>query len=139
MSAEQPPPLTGRWTGVYFYPVDPELNPDDTMPATPFMAELTDVNGIITGVTQEPDMFSGADAPPISATLDGQYFSGELVFTKTPHGGGQTHTIDYIGAVSADGNAIAGRWIIYDVWSGVFRMQRTVVVTTQKQTQEQTA
>ncbi|MFO0411474.1 MAG: hypothetical protein ACK51B_01230, partial [bacterium] len=35
--------LTGRWTGVYFYPVDPVHSPFDDYPPTPFLAELCDV------------------------------------------------------------------------------------------------
>ncbi|MNS77969.1 hypothetical protein D3C86_1805940 [compost metagenome] len=79
---------------------------------------------------QQNDKFDGllalgpAGAPPIPARLEGHHFDGQLVFTKFPNGGGQTHSIDYVGSISADGNSIAGRWVIHGDWSGTFRMQR---------------
>jgi hypothetical protein len=121
--------LTGRWTGVYFYPVHPEWNPDDDLPPTPFTAELFDAAGLVTGSTEEPDVFGEPDAPPIPATLEGHHFDGELTFTKFPDGGGQIHSIDYIGTISADGNSVAGRWIIHGEWSGTFQMQRKVLAS----------
>lgn len=105
------------------------MNPFDDLPPTPFTAELIDRLGHVTGRTTEPDMFGGPDAAPIPATLDGHHAGGELVFTKFPEGGGQIHTIDYVGAISDDANSVSGRWIIYGVWEGVFRMQRRVVTT----------
>ena len=120
------PDLTGRWTGVYFYPVDPELNPEDDLPPTPFTAELRDVGGHVTGTTLEPDVFGAPDDPPIPATLDGHRLDGQLTFTKFPDGGGQVHSIDYVGSITGDGNSISGQWIIHGEWSGTFRMQRKV-------------
>ena len=120
------PNLTGRWTGVYFYPVDPEWNPDDDLPPTPFTAELQDVGGLVTGTTLEPDVFGGAAEPPISSTLDGHRLDGQLTFTKFPNGGGHVHSIDYIGSISGDGNSVSGQWIIHGEWSGTFHMQREI-------------
>ena len=121
--------LTGLWTGVYFYPIDPDWNANDNLPATPFTAELADVGGMVTGSTLEPDVLGDSGAPPIPATLEGHHFDGELTFTKFPAGGGQIHTIDYIGTIAADGNSISGRWIIHGEWSGTFEMQRKVVAS----------
>jgi len=118
--------LTGRWTGVYFYPVHPEWNPDDDLPPTPFAAKLLDAAGLVSGSTVEPDVLGEPDAPPIPATLEGHHFDGELIFTKFPDGGGQMHSIDYIGSISADGNSVSGQWIIHGEWSGTFQMQRKV-------------
>ena len=115
--------LTGRWTGVYFYPVHPEWNPEDDLPPVPFTAELQDAAGLVTGTTLEPDDFE-PDARPIPATLEGHHFDDELIFTKFPDGGGQIHSIDYIGTISADANSVGGRWIIHGEWSGTFQMQR---------------
>lgn len=115
--------LTGRWTGVYFYPIDAELNAADDLPATPFTAELTDRGGYLTGTTVEPDLTGPPGSPPIEATLEGDRSGLRIGFTKTP-AGRQTHTIDYHGAVSADGDMIDGVWIIHGDWSGTFRMQR---------------
>ncbi|MGH7019014.1 MAG: hypothetical protein ACREEY_03995 [Brevundimonas sp.] len=118
--------LSGRWAGIYFYPVDAEFNPDDDLPPTPFSADLRDVAGEVSGSTLEPDAFGPAGAPPIPAQLEGHHFDGQLVFTKFPDGGGQTHSIDYVGSISADGNSVAGRWVIHGDWSGTFRMQRSL-------------
>ena len=41
--------LTGAWTGVYFYPVDAQWNPDDDMAPTPFKADLIDIDGHTVG------------------------------------------------------------------------------------------
>jgi len=120
--------LSGRWTGVYFYPVDAELNPDDDMPPTPFEALLEDADGLVTGRTTEPDYLSGRDAPAVTATLEGHHDQGVLTFTKSPEGA--LHTIDYVGRISNDGNTIAGDWFIHGDWSGRFRMDRS---TTQQE------
>lgn len=114
--------LSGRWTGVFFYPVDPELNPDDAYPPTAFSATLVDVNGHISGSTTEPDIQSPT-AAHIQATLDGYRERTHVFFTKFPQGR-QTHTIDYHGDIAPDGNAISGTWTIYGEWSGPFLMQR---------------
>lgn len=119
--------LSGRWTGVYFYPVDPELNPDDDLPPTPFTAELTDAGGLVTGTTLEPDVLGPPGSPPIPAILQGRHDGGRLIFTKFPEGGGHVDPIDYDGDISPDGELIDGRWTIPGEWSGVFRMQRRSV------------
>ena len=125
--------LSGRWTGVYFYPADPEWNANDNMPATPFTAELVDRDGRLTGTTVEPDLTGPKGAPPIEATLEGERLGARVGFTKVP-GGRQTHTIDYHGEVSADGDGIEGVWIIHGDWSGAFRMQRRTVDETASET-----
>lgn len=118
--------LSGRWTGVYFYPVDAAFNPHDVLPPTPFEAQLRDASGDVSGSTLEPDALGPPGAPPIPARIEGHHFDGQLVFTKFPDGGGHTHSIDYVGSISSDGNSIAGRWVIPGDWSGTFRMQRSL-------------
>ena len=49
--SEGGPDLTGRWTGVYFYPDDSAWNANDNYPPTPFTAELVDDHGVIIGST----------------------------------------------------------------------------------------
>ncbi|WP_282009439.1 hypothetical protein [Brevundimonas aveniformis] len=129
--AERGVDLSGRWSGVYFFPADDDVNPDDSLPPTPFTAELEDHEGCVTGNTVEPDLFADHDnPPPIPAAIEGHHAAGVLTFTKSPNGGGQIHTIDYVGTISADGNAISGTWIIFGDWSGTFRMQRSEVDAT---------
>lgn len=119
--------LTGRWTGVYFYPHDPIWNANDALPVVPFTAELTDTGGRIAGTTVEPDLLDGPGAPDIPAILDGRHDGAVLTFTKFSEGGGHDDPIDYAGEISADGNVVAGTWTIPGEWSGTFRMQRRTV------------
>ncbi|MDQ8029599.1 MAG: hypothetical protein REJ23_12810 [Brevundimonas sp.] len=128
--------LTGRWTGIYFYPLDAEWNPDDDLPPTPFTAELTDAGGSVTGTTTEPDTLNGAGQPDIPAILDGRHDGEVLTFTKFPEGGGHDDPIEYTGLISEDGDSIAGSWSIHDDWSGTFRMQRRTVSDTVADTVE---
>lgn len=125
--------LTGRWTGVYFYPLDAEFNPHDDLPPTPFTAELTDRGGTVTGTTCEPDTLDGPDQPDIPAILEGRHDGEVLTFTKFPEGGGHDDPIDYTGLISDDGDTVTGRWSIHGDWSGTFRMQRRVVSETVSQ------
>ena len=120
--------LSGRWSGVYFYPVS-GANRDDTWPPTPFTALLTDVAGRVAGTTTEPDMLAGPDAPPVSAVVEGRHAAGELTFVKITDAPRQ-HPIHYSGVIAANGDSISGRWTIPGSWSGTFRMQRRVVGAT---------
>ena len=117
--------LTGRWEGVYFYPVDADVNPLDDLPPTPFTAVIEDRGGEIHGQTSEPDLSGGPanDNGEILAVIEGHRLAAALFFTKFPRGR-QTHTIDYQGIISGDGNSISGQWIIHGEWSGTFQMQR---------------
>ena len=129
--------LTGPWTGVYFYPVHAEWNPDDSMAPTPFKAEVVDLEGHITGTTGEPDLNSGPGYPDIRAVIEGHREGLTLFFTKFPEG--RIHTIDYVGDIAADGDSISGQWIIHGDWSGVFRMQRGATTRSRAETRETTA
>ena len=121
-----PVDLSGRWTGVYFYPIDPDWNANDNMPATPFTAELTDTAGVVIGRTTEPDLLF-ADGVEILAVIEGRHEGARLTFTKSPDGRDRDHVILYDGEISPDGNAVSGRWTIPGDWSGDFRMQRRTV------------
>ena len=122
--------LTGRWTGVYFYPADQTLNANDNMPATPFTAALIDAGGVITGTTLEPDTLGGPGAPDIPAIVDGSHDGALLTFTKFPEGGGHDDPIVYSGLITPDGDSVTGDWSIPGAWSGTFRMQRCTVSET---------
>lgn len=117
--------LTGRWTGVYFYPEDGFWNANDNYPPTPFAADLVDDLGLISGTTLEPDLTGPVRHAEIRASLEGRRSASELSFTKYPDSPRQD-PIHYAGIVSADGNSIEGTWIIPGEWSGTFRMKRKV-------------
>lgn len=128
--------LTGRWTGVYFYPLDAEINPFDTLPPTPFDAEIIDNGGELTGDITEPDTMGPEPTVRLKASMTGSHLNGEIVFTKHPNAPGEEFNdfevpdaIEYLGALSPDGNSISGYWHILGDWSGAFRMQRKVVAT----------
>ena len=130
--AERGVDLSGRWSGVYFYPTDAEMNPSDDWPPTPFTADLVDRGGFIEGRSEENSFDAdGIEIVFVPAALEGSHQNGVLTFTKSPQGGGHIHTIDYAGTISGDGNSIAGDWIIYGEWSGTFRMQRSDVGATE--------
>jgi hypothetical protein len=116
--------LTGRWTGVYFYPVDPVQNPFDDCPPTPFTAELRDSAGTVTGTTLEPDVMYDS-AAVIQSVIDGSHDGSTLRFVKFSEAPeGFEDAIHYEGSISDDGLTIEGRWSILEGWSGTFRMQR---------------
>ena len=116
--------LTGRWTGVYFYPLDPVHNPFDDCPPTPFLAELSDVAGTVTGTTSEPDVMYDASVI-IPSVIDGSHDGSTLRFVKFSEAReGFEDAINYDGAISKDGLTIDGGWSIPGGWSGTFRMQR---------------
>ena len=122
MSGEEPD-LTGRWTGIYFYPAGGAWNANDDYPPTPFTAELVDDHGVVSGSTLEPDMFGLAIGNEIRATVEGHRSAGQLRFTKYPDTPRQS-PIHYTGTISPGGNSISGQWVIPGDWSGTFRMQR---------------
>lgn len=115
--------LTGRWTGVYFYPDDHPWNANDDYPPTPFTAELVDDAGAISGSTLEPDLTGPTPRADIRASLEGSHAGGELRFVKYPDSPRQD-PIHYTGVIAPDGNSISGQWVIPGNWSGTFRMQR---------------
>ncbi len=134
MSRQAETDLSGRWTGVYFYPLDAELNPFDTLPPTPFDAEIVDNGGNLSGEISEPDTMGPEPTALLRATMTGSHVNGEVVFTKHPGSPGDEFNdfeipdaIEYLGTLSLDGNSISGRWHILDDWSGAFRMQRRTV------------
>ncbi len=112
--------VAGAWTGIYFYPEDHPDNPDDLWPPTPFVAELVDQGGVITGKVMEPDTLTGG--PERSAEIVGMRTGDTVAFTKTPTDGADQ--IEYAGALIDEGRRIEGQWHIVGDWSGRFRMER---------------
>ena len=115
--------LTGTWDGVYSYPAVA-----DAGPTTPFLADISDVGGQISGTIIEPHEFHGNTA---HALIIG-YRAGTVVdFSKTYHGAGAAYDepVAYIGQLSDDGTLITGHWMLQE-WSGQFEMVRQVRVET---------
>lgn len=136
MSRQAETDLTGQWTGVYFYPIDAEINPFDTLPPTPFDAEIVDRAGDLTGDITEPDTMGPEPTVRLKASMTGSHLNGDVAFTKHPASAGEQfndfevpESIEYLGTLSPDGNSITGHWHVLGDWSGAFRMQRKTVAT----------
>lgn len=98
--------LTGVWDGLYSYS-------RAGAPESPFTAVLFDTAGALSGTIHETMNFVGGGAAEASAFIDGTASAGHIAFTKTYDGtNGQTHTVAYDGALSADGGEIDGLWTI---------------------------
>jgi len=112
-----PADLSGKWDGVYAYPAVPGAGP--TMP---FLAEIVDTGGRITGTIIEPHEFRGGTA---HSSLEGVHAGSTVDFLKTYHAAGEEYDepVAYAGTLSADGNVITGHWMLSE-WSGSFEMVR---------------
>ena len=130
--------LTGRWTGVYFYPDDHVWNANDAYPPTPFTAELVESGGAVTGTTHEQDLMGPEQSVEIIAVIEGAREGETLSFIKYPDSWHQV-PIHYTGVIAPDGDAISGEWTIPGSWSGAFRMQRRVAPVSVGMTREATA
>ncbi|WP_143738179.1 hypothetical protein [Erythrobacter donghaensis] len=115
--------LSGKWDGTYAYPPIPGAGP-----VTPFLAEIADVAGRLSGTIIEPNEFRPETA---RATLEGMRSDSKVDFLKIYHGAGEEYDepVVYSGSLSDDGNVITGRWIMAE-WSGTFEMVRHIEVTT---------
>lgn len=113
-------PVAGAWTGVYFYPDDHPENADGFWQPTPFVADLVDRNGVISGRITEPGVLWGGGER--GAAVAGSRSGDSLAFTKSPDDGADQ--IEYAGTISHDGGRIEGQWHIIGDWSGHFRMDR---------------
>lgn len=105
--------LTGRWSGIYFYP--------HSAPPTAFEAVIRDSGGAIAGETMEP----GTQGETLHAMIHGRRQGSEVRFAKSydelPHA---ANRVDYVGRIADGGDEIHGRWQISGNWSGTFLMIR---------------
>lgn len=113
--ADNPLDSTGTWDGVFVYP-------QDALPKTPFVAEIVETAGRISGSTLEPDLYSHS---PLKADLVGHRSERAVDFTKSYIAPGQGYKapVDYVGQLSEDGQMITGSWMMQE-WSGGFEMTR---------------
>lgn len=109
--------LSGKWDGVFAYPDVPHAGP-----VTPFLAEIIEKGGRITGTIIEPNEFRPCSA---HASLEGVRAGSSVDFLKTYLAAGEEYEepVAYAGQLSDDGNVITGHWIMQD-WSGPFEMVR---------------
>jgi hypothetical protein len=113
--------LAGTWRGVYSYarrgrgPVE-------------FTMSLEVYGDVCRGRTEEPNTFGHPSAPRLYANVECQVVDGtgspRLRFIKTYDGtGGKSHSVDYLGDISADRGTLTGTWRIGTV-SGGFSLTR---------------
>jgi len=109
--------LSGKWDGVFAYPDVPGAGP-----VTPFLAQITEQGGQISGTIIEPNDFRPGTA---HASLEGVRAGTSVDFLKTYHAAGEEYDepVAYAGQLSDDGNVITGHWMMAD-WSGPFEMVR---------------
>jgi len=95
-------------------------------PTTPFLASLSDEDGMIRGTTIEPNTI-GASSDQLEAVLSGSRSGSSVDFTKMYDGESDAaHAVDYVGRLSTDGNSITGVWSL-EALDGTFEMHREAV------------
>ena len=116
--SRNPLDLGGRWDGTYAYP-------GGRGPATPFVAELAEEGGAVSGTIVEPNLMGKASAT-LTSIVRGTRAGTAVDFTKTYDGASDAaHSVDYVGQLSADGTAITGVWSL-DQMDGTFEMHREI-------------
>lgn len=114
--------LTGVWHGLYSYPV--HLEP------VYFVATLIDGGSSLNGMTHEAAIGKSGAPLTVFASISGAREGQSVDFLKSYGGeGGWTHSVSYVGQLSADGLEIEGRWTIPGDWSGRFLMIRNAGAT----------
>ena len=108
--------LSGNWDGTYAYPT--ALRP------IPFLLELRDHDGRLTGEVREPapDYLPAGD---MAAVVTGSRAGSEVRFTKIYDS--LEHFLDpvvYEGTLDEEECEVSGTWTISPSWSGTFVMTR---------------
>jgi hypothetical protein len=124
--------LTGMWDGVYSYPAVA-----DAGPTTPFLADISEAGGQISGTIIEPHEFRRGTA---HATITGHRVGNVVDFSKAYQGAGPEYEepVAYTGQLSDDGTLITGHWMMQE-WSGPFEMVRQAQVEAHEEARESIA
>lgn len=112
-----PHDLTGQWHGTYAYP-------RGLGPATPFLANIIELDGSFSGTIIEPDAYYKL-AENLESLIAGHRGGRAIDFTKTYRSKrhGYENPVDYVGQMSPDGKSITGVWCLLDI-NGTFEMFR---------------
>jgi hypothetical protein len=109
--------LTGVWNGRYDYQHD--IDP------VGFMATIIDSGASLSGGVSETCADDEGIVVDLFAMLSGRRSGSTVAFTKTyDESSGWSHSVDYDGRLSADGNEIEGEWRIPGKAHGRFLMVR---------------
>jgi len=96
--------IATRWSGIYYYG-DGRSNS--------FTLDLQVSGSSISGRTSEPATFGDGSSSTLYANIFGSVSGSSISFTKTYDGtGGVSHSVQYAGAISADGASMSGTWRI---------------------------
>lgn len=112
--------IEGVWRGWYHYP-------NDSQPRVPFELSVTATNrNAFEASLREPNTFGDASSQELFADATGVVApDGVVSFTKTYDGsGGVSHSVNYNGRLSADGQEVIGSWSIPGSGTGRFEMRR---------------
>ena len=111
--------VTGFWTGSYWHY-------QHGQPAVPFLANLDDKAGRLSGSISEPDLYLKTGTR-LEALLIGYREGKRVTFAKAYDGAGPfAHRVDYTGSLSDDGKTISGSWYLSGEW-GAFQMSRELL------------
>lgn len=111
--------LTGFWSGSYWYY-------EHGQPVVPFLANLDENGGHLSGTISEPDSHFGTNVR-IEAFVIGRREAMRVTFAKTYDGAGpMAHRVDYTGTLSDDAKTIRGSWYFAGLW-GAFSMTRELL------------
>lgn len=112
--------MTGLWHGTFSYPAFEG-------PTTPFVANLHDADGRLSGSILEPDAqgFGGFPGGELEAQIVGTRAGQAVDFIKTYGGPIAGHCVDYVGKLTDDGQTVTGVWS-YDELDGAFEMHRDI-------------
>jgi hypothetical protein len=109
--------LSGRWTGIFNYPV--------ALPPNGFQAVLRDSGGSISGTIAEPDGDPRGSGATLRSIVEGRRQGSAVTFTKMYEDVERMpDAVFYNGTIQPDGNEISGRWEIPGAWGGTFLMIR---------------
>jgi hypothetical protein len=118
--------VSGRWEGTYRYPRD--------FAPVPFAASLFEVDGLLTGTTDEIATIGAVRGQALHGQVAGGRKGNHVRFSKlyTPAEMADVYLkeILYQGQLSEDGAVMEGEWTILDKWSGSFVMRRTKSIST---------
>jgi hypothetical protein len=111
--------LSGAWDGVFCYPDVPEAGP-----TTPFLANVEDRGGVLSGTVIEPHEIHQAT---VTASILGQRIGASVHFTKDYRSPDDLYrkTVFYFGSIAQGGETITGEWHIEEHWRGPFQMTRS--------------
>ena len=122
--------MTGMWHGSYSYPGHIR----ETMP---FVANIVDQGGHISGSIIEPT--SGEESiyeEEVEAVIAGARGDRTVDFIKTYRGAIWSHSVDYVGQLSEDGQTVTGMWSVATL-DGTFEMHRDLKLEELKEVEQE--